>query len=442
MLGVAAGTTAALLLSVATWIAVNSRDIAPPDVSDLTPTVAEIPDDQNAQTFFVNAFESSQCSREDERRMEDMLRGDPWDPTFAADLLARNDRTLALLKEGLACSRYQSHEEVRPKGLPAYLDAHQIAKLAAEEESQPHLQRRRMAKLLALRAAHELRTGSDSTAREAASDLLQFGSLVQANPTSAVDCALGMAAWKQGLQATGRLLYERPLSQDELVTLLGQLNRTISPDSGWATAIQREYQRFSVVVDRADSDSKSTRDVMSDYLVLPNRAKAEFAGFCRVMIGKLSQPYAKMDLPHAQTNSSSRLHQLLSLHRPNAMVRLAGPGRDYLNGSLVGKCEIKSHVDGLRLVVACRLYELRHGRLPEALDALTPELLREVPTDPFDGKPFRYVRADAVVFSVGRDLKDSWTSGRHWPGALLPRSDGTMDDLVYLIYPKAEGANR
>ena len=92
--------------------------------------------------------------------------------------------------------------------------------------------------------------------------------------------------------------------------------------------------------------------------------------------------------------------------------------------------------------MACRLYELRHGRAPETLDALTPELLREVPTDPFDGKPFRYVRADAVVFSVGRDLKDSWTSGQRSPAALLPRSGGTMDDLVYPIHRKAEGANR
>ena len=438
----AAGTTAALLLGVATWIAVNGWDIAPPDVSDLTPAVAEIPDDQNADTFFVKAFQSFQCSGEDERRVEDMLRGDRWDPAFAADLLARNAVTLALLKKGMLCPQYQSRDKPGLKDPQAYLDARRIAKLAAEQESRPRMQRHRMAKLLALKAVHELQTGSASTAREAASDLLQFGSLIQANPTSAVDCGLGMAAWKQGLQATGRLLQERLLSEDELVALLGQLNRTTSLDPGWVRAIQREYQSFSAAVDKAASDRKATRDIVNDYLFQPNRAKAEFAVFYRGMIGKLSQPYAKMDLPPAQANPSSRLGQFLSLHRPNGMVRLLGPGPDYLNGYLVGKCELKSHVDGLRLVVACRLYELRHGRAPETLDALTPELLREVPTDPFDGKPFRYVRADAVVFSVGRDLKDSWTSGQRSPAALLPRSGGTMDDLVYPIHRKAEGANR
>jgi hypothetical protein len=62
---------------------------------------------------------------------------------------------------------------------------------------------------------------------------------------------------------------------------------------------------------------------------------------------------------------------------------------------------------GLRLVAACRIYELRHGRLPETLDTLVPELLETVPRDPYDGKPFPYVRDQALVYSIGGDLKDS-----------------------------------
>ena len=78
-------------------------------------------------------------------------------------------------------------------------------------------------------------------------------------------------------------------------------------------------------------------------------------------------------------------------------------------------------------------------RLPETLESLVPELLAAVPADPFDGKPLRYSREDAVVYSVGEDLKDSWSSGAHTPDVLLSgRASGKTDDFVYSIRAPAE----
>ncbi len=45
-----------------------------------------------------------------------------------------------------------------------------------------------------------------------------------------------------------------------------------------------------------------------------------------------------------------------------------------------------------RLVVALNRYEMRNGKLPEALEQLVPEYIDSVPRDPYDGKPFRYDR--------------------------------------------------
>jgi hypothetical protein len=48
-----------------------------------------------------------------------------------------------------------------------------------------------------------------------------------------------------------------------------------------------------------------------------------------------------------------------------------------------------------------------HGRLPSALDSLVEtKLLGAVPTDPFDGNPFRYSRERRVVWSVGQEGKN------------------------------------
>jgi hypothetical protein len=58
--------------------------------------------------------------------------------------------------------------------------------------------------------------------------------------------------------------------------------------------------------------------------------------------------------------------------------------------------------------VAAERYRRDHGAWPATLDALTPDYLKPVPTDPYDGQPLRYKRLPdgAVVYSVGPDKKD------------------------------------
>lgn len=61
-----------------------------------------------------------------------------------------------------------------------------------------------------------------------------------------------------------------------------------------------------------------------------------------------------------------------------------------------------------RTALALTAYKAKAGSYPDRLDALVPEYLPRVPTDPFSGKPLRYKRDGdaAVVYSVGRDLTD------------------------------------
>ncbi len=62
----------------------------------------------------------------------------------------------------------------------------------------------------------------------------------------------------------------------------------------------------------------------------------------------------------------------------------------------------------VRTALAALRYRARHGRLPEKLQDLVPELLTVVPLDPFTGKPLKWKRADggAVVYSLGEDGDD------------------------------------
>ncbi len=76
----------------------------------------------------------------------------------------------------------------------------------------------------------------------------------------------------------------------------------------------------------------------------------------------------------------------------------------------VGEVERRrlAHVRCLLAAVAAERYRLEHGAWPESLDRLAPELLTEVPADPFDGRPLRYRRfaEGVVIYSVGENGKD------------------------------------
>ncbi|MHC4248376.1 MAG: hypothetical protein ACYS9X_04545 [Planctomycetota bacterium] len=66
--------------------------------------------------------------------------------------------------------------------------------------------------------------------------------------------------------------------------------------------------------------------------------------------------------------------------------------------------------DACVLGLSCELFRSARGRYPATLDELAPEFLRDIPPDPFTGKPFRYELHDVggafIVYSVGDNLKD------------------------------------
>ncbi len=61
-----------------------------------------------------------------------------------------------------------------------------------------------------------------------------------------------------------------------------------------------------------------------------------------------------------------------------------------------------------RAGLACRIFKSRSGQYPETLEALVPDLLKKVPTDPFTGKPLVYRREGEgfIVYSLGSNQKD------------------------------------
>ena len=100
------------------------------------------------------------------------------------------------------------------------------------------------------------------------------------------------------------------------------------------------------------------------------------------------------------TGSLSRSHRLIILFTPM-------DGMHYIH--YVPAC---AEAYRRMAIIACaiRLYRLTHdGRTPETLNALVPEFLKEVPNDPMDDAPMRYLRLDEnsyQLWSIALDRVD------------------------------------
>jgi hypothetical protein len=77
--------------------------------------------------------------------------------------------------------------------------------------------------------------------------------------------------------------------------------------------------------------------------------------------------------------------------------------------------------------IALKRYQLRHGTLPPALEAIAPEFLPSVPFDPMSGKALCYrLKSDGgfLLYSVGEDGKDDGGDARPAGGTVFGLWEG------------------
>lgn len=67
--------------------------------------------------------------------------------------------------------------------------------------------------------------------------------------------------------------------------------------------------------------------------------------------------------------------------------------------------------------IAIERYRRDRGQIPKDLEQLVPDFLKQLPTDPFDGKPLRYVVKDGeyLLYSVGKNGVDDGGQGDYDP---------------------------
>ena len=430
------------------------KDEPPPDVEDLYVRRQEIPEEENAFHYlelarakmywpergdaaanpFVQAvkegkttftqedldrFLEAEKTREKSKteRLRDMLEGEEeWDPILAAEFLENNKEMLALFDRALDCSRCQ------------------VPKVISVEQELDYLSPwRDMARLAAVRAIRDLREGREQEAFEGAIDILRFGHMIEDSGGCMMNWLVGNAVARLGLQTTRRLLAETTLPPEELRPSVERVGAYESRREGLINAYRAEYEVFSNAVDDVAKGKGGPYGAMakrglSRFVFKPNQTRRMYAEHLRWVIkdAKRSRWEWQADVPEdmewlldLETKGSTPWR--IRNHVGRVLVAMIAPPLSRAN---IEACRTDWCARATKVMIALRSYVSKTGELPDDLEALVPDYLDEVPTDPFDGQPLRYSREEGILYASDEEFRGregsfdipSWTEEREKEG--------------------------
>lgn len=377
------------------------RDVPPPDVSDLVVERMDVPDEDNAYTWLVAAT-NALVDPDYTIPISALIDGSTNAPELVAELVTTNAAMYAFLEKAVGCPVCHPPE------------------ITSFDTMLPYLPKwRSMGRLLALKAAEERRAGRLAESAQTTASLLRFADLVQEDAELIIQHLVGIAILGIGVTQAGYLAETEGITAEDLEPLLGALSEIGPFHPGLIRAIKVEYRVISNTLgdlSTADADLDTLAGLpgmprflprgkrIPGYFFQPNRTRLLFAEVYREMIENAPRDYAHMNMPPIVEERVTRFWML----KPNGvgyiLQRMILPALDAM---LERKCRAQCMVTATRLVLACKAYEIRNETLPETLEDLVPRYLNTVPTDPYDGEPFRYLPTRRLVYSVGEDTEDS-----------------------------------
>ena len=390
------------------WV---GRDLAPPDAKDLIPERTELSPDQNGYTYFVSATNTLFLPKSSSI-ISDYQLGRPVDDGMVQEIIVRNQNMLDMIRKGLDCKRCIAPEVIGYDASVPYIN--------------PWM---KMGQIMALKARHERLAKNYVESTRSCILLLRFGTVIRNDAGCLINFLVGISLIDQGLLEVQALAGDSGTPQEELTRLSKALAAVGPVDPGLIGALKVECNSFAYTIDQISEGKfnmnnltgtfgeRTTKPLMSrhvpGFIFQPNKTKLAFADFIRDMIRQVPLCYADMK-ENGDAEKSSEVHNTTQLMiHPNAVGRillaLAIPA---LSSNLERKCRAQCNLSASRLLVACNAYLKAEGKLPESLQSLVPTYLAAIPADPYDGKPFRYSPMKGIIYSVGKDLKDSGGSSR------------------------------
>jgi hypothetical protein len=344
-----------------------------------------------------------------------------WDTDCAAEILVANANVLEYFEKGMACQRY-----VPPRW---------------ESEGMKISWRNKLTRRVRLRSKYQQMTGDLVAATKSGLQLLRFGKMILDGSNCIYEWRGGNAYEKSALEHLEEIVADARTPESALREILAELERwdPAGMVAGCKNAMRGQYQgkvqtiREVMKGGRYHDIPDSARYI--PYLLKPNMTSRYMVAFYRHQIVCADLPYAKITSKYRWRAPEELEKNLDCWFRPNSAGMVFFEHENWRVGDEMGeqesRCFIQAWISALQLKTSLRLYEIKHGKLPDDLHALVPEFLRDVPVDPFADKPFRYSKDRRLVWSSGPDGSDDEGSGESWnENSLILTGNYYNKDLV------------
>jgi hypothetical protein len=239
-----------------------------------------------------------------------------------------------------------------------------------------------------LAALFDLEAGrSDDAARSIASGLAMSASLRQ--EPILIAQLIRMALAIQHVEAVQRLLVQSEPSKASLEELAKWLAENRAPDPMYVGLLS-ELKHFNWAMARAES----SRDIAAISDGAPPFSSGPLARLARPLTRLARLRYLELmeELLALQAGVRPRPASATAPRWWSPMKRFAHVSRAGLERAMDTGDAFNSGLGVTELAVALRRVRLAHGQYPDALSALVPTYLQDVPIDSFTGKPPVYAR--------------------------------------------------
>lgn len=387
-----------------------SKDIPPPDTSDLNLQTINIKPEENAYYDLekIGLITPREVGKKvlyeiyQPAEILTYLEGTSWNQLVIDEVIAKNQKVFEIFDMAMQKPYFQDPATDRPEKLRPDLVLPSQATLL------------RLARVNAIRALDLHKKGEHGRAIDEAVKIVEFGHKIESSQVVLSEYLAAVAVKNIGLSTLKTILSDTNLPKDLLISYSKALER-FKQGKGLVTAFKAEYAIQSAATDLIESGQLAElggenfleRQIIKHwrgniFYFRPNETRKLFADFARIEIDNAKKPCAELLYPE-----DAEIPSLVQLYfTENAVGKILQQILLPIRTIHYKRCELELLISVNQILLALRAYNLEEGELPEKLDILVPAYLTSVPIDPFNGKQIGYSKTKRIIYSVGRDGRD------------------------------------
>jgi hypothetical protein len=378
----------------------NTRNI-PLNDSDLIFDRPNIPVESNAFYTLLKATNQAYWPGKLDKRLGDLSQNTNWDNSITAEVLEKNRACLGSFDEAMQQPFLLVPQVKGPDDDISYVAGWKELALL---------------KSIQINSLH--RDKNDKEALDEAFAVINFGHRAENAGGPVIHFMVGSAIKAIGLLRIRQMTVDTSLSEADLAQAIDRLKSLGPNQEGLTNALKVEYEMQRNMIDdfargklpdttNTDFERAMTSVGMKPFLNA-KKTKMEVVESDRFLFSNFSKPYSDISWSNQpnmdiETNDSIAARLASGNAVGGILYKMTEPA---LDGLARAKSKEDVSVTATQLLLALKIYKMRHGKLPDSLAELVPDFFPTVPLDDFDGKPFRYLPEKKIIYSVGPCLKD------------------------------------